>query len=217
MTVAPWGDNSGNKHHQIGFSESGLFWRTGFPESLSWDSWIKIVTADINGAIQSSNAGLKIGPSNTSIQSDGFSLYLNAGGNTYLNTNNNAYITNSGGASFSGNVGIGTTNPTEKLTVNGNVYSKEVKVDVNAGTGPDYVFESTYQLPSLTEIESYIKANKHLPEVPSAKEMETNGINLSEMNMLLLKKVEELTLHLIEQSQTINSLKERISNLESQK
>ncbi|MCZ8215088.1 MAG: tail fiber protein, partial [Cyclobacteriaceae bacterium] len=109
-----------------------------------------------------------------------------------------------------GNVGIGTTNPTEKLTVNGNVYSKEVKVDVNAGTGPDYVFEPTYQLPSLTEIENYIKANKHLPEVPSAKEMETNGINLSEMNMLLLKKVEELTLHLIEANKKIDYLTKRI-------
>jgi hypothetical protein len=95
------------------------------------------------------------------------------------------------------NVGIGTTNPNQKLTVNGTIYSKEVKVDLQV-PGPDYVFEPTYQLPSLTEIESYIKANKHLPEVPSAKEMEANGINLSEMNMLLLKKVEELTLYVIE-------------------
>ncbi|MCZ8216407.1 MAG: tail fiber protein [Cyclobacteriaceae bacterium] len=119
-------------------------------------------------------------------------VYLSSFGNSYL---------------IGGNVGIGTTNPTEKLTVNGTVYSKEVKVDVSAGTGPDYVFEPTYQLPSLTEIENYIKANNHLPEVPSAKEMETNGINLSEMNMLLLKKVEELTLHLIEQKKEINELK----------
>jgi hypothetical protein len=111
-----------------------------------------------------------------------------------------------------GNVGIGTTNPTQKLTVNGTVYSTEVKVDVSAGTGPDYVFEPTYQLPSLTEIESYIKANKHLPEVPSAKEMETNGINLSEMNMLLLKKVEELTLHLITLEKEVNELKKNNKN-----
>jgi hypothetical protein len=97
----------------------------------------------------------------------------------------------------SGNVGIGTTNPNQKLTVNGTIYGKEVKVDLNV-PGPDYVFEENYALPSLTETEAYIKANKHLPEVPSAKEMEANGINLSEMNMLLLKKVEELTLHLIE-------------------
>jgi hypothetical protein len=104
-----------------------------------------------------------------------------------------------------GNVGIGTTNPNQKLTVNGTIYGKEVKVDLNV-PGPDYVFEPTYNLPSLTEIETYIKANKHLPEVPSAKEMEADGINLSEMNMLLLRKIEELTLHLIDQNKLIDKL-----------
>jgi hypothetical protein len=77
-------------------------------------------------------------------------------------------------------------------------------------------------LPSLSEIESYIKQNKHLPEVPSAREMEKDGINLSEMNMLLLKKVEELTLHLIEQSKkmeeqqkVIEQQNKRISAIEN--
>jgi hypothetical protein len=110
------------------------------------------------------------------------------------------------------NVGIGTTNPNQKLTVNGTIYGKEVKVDLNV-PGPDYVFEPSYKLPSLTEIETYIKANKHLPEVPSAKEMEANGINLSEMNMLLLKKVEELTLHLIEQQKQLHAQQELIEKL----
>jgi hypothetical protein len=108
---------------------------------------------------------------------------------------------------FKGNVGIGTTNPDAKLAVKGTVHAEEVKVDLQV-PGPDYVFEPTYQLPSLTEIENYIKANKHLPEVPSAKEMETNGINLSEMNMLLLKKVEELTLHIIDQGKLIDKLQQ---------
>jgi hypothetical protein len=102
-----------------------------------------------------------------------------------------------------GNVGIGIAHPTEKLQVNGMVYSTEVKVDLAAGTGPDYVFEPTYHLKPLEEIETYIKENKHLPEVPTAKEMEKNGVQLGEMNMLLLKKVEELTLYMIEQ-QKIN-------------
>jgi hypothetical protein len=111
-----------------------------------------------------------------------------------------------------GNVGIGTTNPNQKLTVNGTIYGKEVKVDLNV-PGPDYVFEPTYNLPSLTEIETYIKANKHLPEVPSAKEMEANGINLSEMNMLLLKKVEELTLYLIEMKKENTVMRSELDEL----
>lgn len=104
-----------------------------------------------------------------------------------------------------GDVGIGTITPDAKLAVKGTVHAQEVRVDLNV-PGPDYVFEPTYTLPTLAETEAYIKANKHLPEVPSAKEMEANGINLSEMNMLLLKKVEELTLHLIEATKRIEQL-----------
>jgi hypothetical protein len=105
-----------------------------------------------------------------------------------------------------GNVGIGTTNPNQKLTVNGTIYGKEVKVDLSV-PGPDYVFDKDYQLTSLEDIKTYIDQHKHLPEVPSAAAMEANGINLGEMNMLLLKKVEELTLYMIEQNKEITMLK----------
>jgi hypothetical protein len=108
----------------------------------------------------------------------------------------------------SGNVGIGTTNPNQKLTVNGTIYGKEVKVDLNV-PGPDYVFANNYQLLALTELKTYIDKNKHLPEVPSAAAMEADGINLGEMNMILLKKVEELTLYIIEQEKRINKLENK--------
>ena len=111
-----------------------------------------------------------------------------------------------------GNLGIGTASPTQKLTVNGTIYGKEVRVDVGAG-GPDYVFEKDYKLPTLDEIKSYIDQHKHLSEVPSAKEMEQNGINLSEMNMILLKKVEELTLLLINQQQQLTDQQKQIDRL----
>lgn len=107
-----------------------------------------------------------------------------------------------------GNVGIGTITPDAKLTVKGDIHTSEVRVDLTGALqGPDYVFEKDYNLLPLSEIEAYINENKHLPEVPSAKEMETNGLNLKEMNLLLLKKVEELTLHLIEQNKDIQALK----------
>lgn len=106
-----------------------------------------------------------------------------------------------------GKVGIGTINPDEKLTVNGNIHTKEVRVDLSV-PGPDYVFEPDYELTSLEEIKKFVKSEKHLPEIPSAKEMEENGIELGEMNMLLLKKIEELTLHLIRMDEELKTLKE---------
>jgi hypothetical protein len=96
-----------------------------------------------------------------------------------------------------GRVGIGTKDPDAKLAVKGKIHAEEVLVDLNV-RGPDYVFEKDYNLLPLAEVENYIIQNKHLPEVPAAKEMKKNGVNLGEMNMLLLKKVEELTLYVIE-------------------
>jgi hypothetical protein len=106
----------------------------------------------------------------------------------------------------SGNVGIGTSVPDAKLAVKGTIHTQEVLVDLSGAVAPDYVFEKDYDLLSLSELEAYINQNKHLPEVPSAKEMEMKGLNLKEMNLLLLKKVEELTLYLVEQNRRINKL-----------
>ncbi|WP_291152129.1 hypothetical protein [Flavobacterium sp. UBA7680] len=106
-----------------------------------------------------------------------------------------------------GNVGIGTTNATSRLTVAGNITSREVKVTVDAGA--DFVFENNYKLPSLDSLDKFIKENKHLPEIASAEKMKKDGINLSEMNIKLLQKVEELTLYMIEQDKKI-SLQKKI-------
>jgi hypothetical protein len=114
-----------------------------------------------------------------------------------------------------GNVGIGTLAPDAKLTVSGQIHAQEVKVTVTA-PGPDYVFEKDYKLTSLEEIKNYIDQNKHLPEVPSAKEMEKNGVQLGEMNMLLLKKIEELTLYVIEQNKKMETQQVRIDKQESE-
>jgi len=124
--------------------------------------------------------------------------------------------------SKNGNVGIGTSSPDSKLTVKGHIHTQEVKVDLNGAVAPDYVFEENYPLPSLEATEAYIQAHKHLPEIPSAAEMEANGIQLKEMNLLLLKKMEEMTLHIIEmdkkidnQASTIACQEEKIKTLEA--
>ncbi|HEX7905823.1 MAG TPA: hypothetical protein VF487_18255 [Chitinophagaceae bacterium] len=96
----------------------------------------------------------------------------------------------------SGNVGIGISSPEAKLAVNGDIFSKKVKV---TQTGwPDYVFEKTYRLPSLDEVEKFIQQHRHLPDVPSAKEVEKNGLDLGDNQAVLLKKIEELTLYIID-------------------
>lgn len=97
------------------------------------------------------------------------------------------------------------------IDVNGRVRAKEVKVE--AAPWPDYVFEEGYELPDLSELSNYIKQHKHLPGMPSAKEVESDGIALGEMNRLLLEKVEELTLHLIEKERTIESHGQEIVQL----
>ncbi|MFW0739848.1 tail fiber protein [Flavobacterium sp.] len=117
----------------------------------------------------------------------------------------NVYLSGGGIWNATGNVGIGTENPDAKLAVKGKIHSEEVKVDLTV-PAPDYVFSNDYQLRSLKEVETYVNQNSHLPEVPSAKEFEKNGIHLAEMNMALLKKVEELTLYAIGQEKKTEQL-----------
>ena len=115
-----------------------------------------------------------------------------------------------------GNVGIGTLTPDAKLAVKGKIHAEEVKVDLSV-PGPDYVFKEDYDLKSLEEVQNYIKANGHLPNIPSAEEMEENGIELGEMNMKLLEKIEELVLYTIKQEIKIEKLEasnDKISDLE---
>jgi hypothetical protein len=102
-----------------------------------------------------------------------------------------------------GNVGIGTTNPTQKLSVNGTIRAKEIIVDTNWA---DYVFEPNYRLAPLNEVENAIKQDGHLPGIPSAQEVAAHGISVGEIQATLLAKIEELTLHQIAQEKKLASL-----------
>jgi len=114
-----------------------------------------------------------------------------------------------------GNVGIGITNPTNKLEVNGTIRTKEVIVENT--NWPDYVFSPDYQLPSLESVSKHIQENKHLPNIPSAAEVAEQGVSLSEISTKLLQKIEELTLYTIQQQEMIDVLKEKIEKLETKK
>ena len=133
----------------------------------------------------------------------------NAGNNTYGMQffTQESYLTNQTEKvriQGNGNVGIGLTNPQNKLDVNGTIHSKEVKVDMNGWS--DFVFKKGYDLPTLAEVEKHINEKGHLENIPSEEEVLKNGINLGEMNANLLEKIEELTLHLIEKDKQINFL-----------
>ena len=112
-------------------------------------------------------------------------------------------------------IGIGTLNPQSKLAVNGIITAKEIEV---TDTGwSDFVFNSNYDLKSLDEVDQFISKNGHLPDIPSAEEVEKNGLNLGTMQAKLLQKIEELTLYLIDMQKENENLKERISSLETTK
>ncbi len=113
-----------------------------------------------------------------------------------------------------GNVGIGTSSPgSYKLAVEGTIGARKVKVTQQT-TWADFVFQDDYQLQALPDLEKYIQQNKHLPDIPSAKEVQQNGIDLGEMNAKLLQKIEELTLHIIELNKKNTALEQRMAAME---
>ena len=107
-----------------------------------------------------------------------------------------------------GNIGIKTNNPQAELAVNGTVLAKAVRVNISATYWPDYVFGNDYKMMTISELESYVNENRHLPGIPSASDVEGEGsVDLGEMNTLLLQKVEELTRYIIDLQKQIDELK----------
>ncbi|MBT1708767.1 hypothetical protein KK062_11055 [Fulvivirgaceae bacterium PWU5] len=153
----------------------------------------------------------------------GSSVFYNGpvGIGTNLGTNPNNYAlavngkVNASSLYVTGPVGIGTpltNNPNNyALAVNGLVGVKDLRVEKTSTTWPDYVFEKQYALPNLDTVASFIEQHKHLPDVPSAAEISEMGYTVGDMDAVLLKKVEELTLYIIQQQKEINALKDQLS------
>ncbi|MEM1126790.1 MAG: hypothetical protein AAGI71_09080 [Bacteroidota bacterium] len=107
-------------------------------------------------------------------------------------------------------VGIGTDNPTHLLTVDGTIKSEEIIVET---VGADFVFEDAYPLRPLEAVEAFIAQNGHLPDVASAQQMQSEGVELAAFTTLLLQKIEELTLYTIEQQKQLEALQHELSTM----
>lgn len=162
----------------------------------SYNEWTTF-GATTGGRIRGSNEGYLV-------------LETNSAGSDnklYMNTASKGNIIMATGG---GNVGIGTVNTgTNKLAVEGTIAARRIKVTQN-NPWPDYVFGEDYTLTPLYETEKYVKEYRHLPNMPSAKEVAENGIDLGEMNRKLLEKMEEMTLHMIRMQKKIDELESKM-------
>ena len=165
------------------------------------DNPVLLIKHSGNGSNIFGNAATDIGIINI----QGFNTTV---ANKAINSNNNFYVFTNG------TVGVNTNYIPSgyQLAVNGSAIATAVTVQLKSNW-PDYVFKKDYQLPSLQEVKTYIDQNQHLPEVPSAEQIAKDGLNLGEMNKLLMKKVEELTLYMIEMKEEIKDLQKQNKDL----
>ncbi|MER0439290.1 hypothetical protein [Emticicia sp. W12TSBA100-4] len=145
---------------------------------------------------------------NTTSGRCGFEMHYDGSTNKFeINSGCTAFVNNLTITRSTGNVGIGTANPTNKLDVNGIIRGNEVIVETGWA---DYVFQDDYKLKPLSEVEAFIKENKHLPSVPSAAKIQEKGAHVAELMTKMMEKIEELTLYSIEQKKEIDELKKRL-------
>ncbi|WP_298309692.1 tail fiber protein [uncultured Aquimarina sp.] len=200
---------------------SAKFGRLNYGENdlyLSYDGKLGIGKSNPSGKLDV-NGNIKATEFITINKGGSYRIALNAQAHGYISGRNdsseNKFLIHSNGVSFfnGGNVGIGTNTPDAKLAVNGNIHTKEVKVDLIGWA--DYVFKEDYNLPTLEQVENHITKKGHLINIPSAAEVAENGIQLGEMNAKLLEKIEELTLYTIAQEKKLKEQEERLKKLET--
>lgn len=196
-------NNGSGYYSRLSSASDGLLFRNFSSSSTSFsfrnnlDTKLLTILSSGNIGIGTTSPGAKLDVNGTLRTNNTISLVN--GSTTYINlTSGNTYFNGSA-------VAIGKTTPSSgyKLDVNGKIRANEIVVNT---TGADFVFDENYKVKNLNDVEKFIKENKHLPEIPSAEEMNENGLSLSEMNIKLLQKIEELTLYIIDQEKRIKKL-----------
>lgn len=212
-------NNNGGNNLAIGFSSMALNTTGSDNIAIGTSALFDNTTGNFNTVIGSQAGKLKQGSNNIYI---GYNAGTAASATT---EDNKLYIANSNTATpliygdFSAKfVSIGDVDPAKRasantsggynLLVKGGILTEKVKVALaSSADWADYVFEPSYQLMTLEEVESFTKVNKHLPNVPSADEMLTNGLDVNETSKMFMEKIEELTLYMIELNKEIKALK----------
>ncbi|HET9056041.1 MAG TPA: hypothetical protein VFN30_04250 [Chitinophagaceae bacterium] len=178
----------------------------GLYQYTAANGWQQIGTGALSSSVEN---GLSFNTSANKIALGGPLMYP-----TEINLGDNNLLFSGTGT---GGIAIGTTVVPAgyKLAVNGDAIFTKLNVKAYAAW-PDYVFDKNYKLPSLSEVEKYIEENKHLPEVPSAEEVEKNGLDVGSNQALLLKKIEELTMYLIEVNKKVEKISQENAELKKQ-
>ncbi|MDR0683062.1 MAG: hypothetical protein LBG15_14615 [Dysgonamonadaceae bacterium] len=209
----------------------GIYSTVSGVSGKKWAGYFNGGTVEINAGLLKANNGLTVAGGDVGIGTTSPQYKLDVSGtsritgnatfsgNVGIGTTSPAYKLDvsgtsriTGNATFSGNVGIGTTTPQYKLDVNGIVHANEIILNT---AGADFVFDENYRLRPLGELHTFIKENKHLPEIVPASIMEKSGMSISEMNTKLLQKIEELTLYLIQQENKLQKQETVIEELKS--
>lgn len=228
LTIAPWFDNSGNKRHQLNFNDGGIFYRNGLSSAGQWGNWAQLLIVNSAGNVGIGTVApvskLDLGnnfsdpssfPNKVTLWSQGANNYfgfgISEGSLDYFSQGKHRFF-----VGYNGSPGIEvlTLKANGNAALQGKFEAKEIKVTLTPTA--DFVFAEDYALPKLEDIEKYIKAKKHLPEIASAKEMEKEGVNVGEFQIKLLQKIEELTLYTIEQSKQLKLHAEEIKVLKDQ-
>lgn len=204
----------------------------GWGSGGSLNSWGNTILGSFSGVSTVGDGNTIIGYTAGRYATGSGNILLGAGAGENATGDNKLYIhnTNSNEPTIFGDlvtkkIGIGglSTFPTTagtidvsnyKLFVKGGILTEEVRVSLQSTTWADYVFKEDYKLPTLVEVENHIKEKGHLINVPSAKEVKENGIEMGEMFRIQQEKIEELTLYIIEQNKKLESQEKRLIELE---
>lgn len=205
-----YNNNSGGANESLALRTGGNFNRILIDKNgnVGIGDFMPTYKLDVLGSVRIQSTDFVMGPA-AGRGNGGRALVLDSNNMLSINFANDF----TGGTFINSNVGIGALpNSSYKLSINGTARSKEVIVETGWA---DYVFEEDYKLSSLSEVEQFIKDNKHLPDVPSAKEIQKNGAYVGELMTKMMQKIEELTLYTIEQERKMMQLQKDLVELKN--